>query len=195
MIYNDIIFGGASPKDFEINKIELSARLNAGMDFENELLNMCINEFNKAVSYKYAYVKVPVSVTENICDFGFARVKSDSLSCVLKNCKEAFIMAVSAGIEIDRQITKLYLKNDPSAFFRDCIGSAAVESLADYIDKKLCKDLNTTNRFSPGYADFPLEFQRDLLARINANQTVGITLNDKIIMTPKKSITAIIGIK
>lgn len=195
MIYNDIIFGSASPKDFEINKIELASRLNTNVNFEYEFINQYIDEFNKAVNYKYAYVRLPISVSNNIGDFGFATVESNSLSRVLRDCKEVFIMAVTTGIEIDRLITKLYLKKDSSAFFIDSIGSAAVESFADYLNKEICQNLNTTNRFSPGYADFPLEFQRDLLARINANQTVGITVNNELFMTPMKSITAIIGIK
>ena len=195
MIYNDIIFGSASPKDFEINKIELASRLNINVNFEYEFINQYIDEFNKAVSYKYAYVRLPISVSNNVCNFGFATVESNSLSRVLRDCKEVFIMAVTTGIEIDRLITKLYLKQDSRAFFIDSIGSAAVESLADYLNKVICQNLNTTNRFSPGYADFPLEFQRDLLARINANQTVGITVNNELFMTPMKSITAIIGIK
>ena len=195
MIYNDIIFGNASPKDFEINKIELAARLNANLDFDYEFINKYIDEFNESVSYKYAYVRLPISVSNNVCDFGFATVESNSLSRVLRDCQEVFIMAVTTGIEIDRLITKLYLKQDSSAFFIDSIGSAAVESFADYLNKEICQNLNTTNRFGPGYADFPLEFQRDLLARINANQTVGITVNNELFMTPMKSITAIIGIK
>ena len=195
MIYNDIIFGSASPKDFEINKIELAARLKTDVNFEDELLSKCIDEFNQIVNYKYAYVKVPVSTTNDVCDFGFSNVKSASLSRVLASSKEVFIMAVSTGIEVERLITKLYLKKDPSAFFIDAIGSAAIESFADYINEKICQNLNTTNRFSPGYADFPLDFQRDLIARINANQTVGITVNNELFMTPMKSITAIIGIK
>ena len=195
MIYNDIIFGSASPKDFEISKIELATRLNTNVNFEYEFINQYIDEFNKAVNYKYAYVKLPISVSNNVCDFGFATVESNSLSRVLCDCKEVFIMAVTTGIEIDRLITKLYLKHDSSAFFIDSIGSAAVESFADYLNKEICQNLNTTNRFSPGYADFPLEFQRNLLSRINANQTVGITVNNQLFMTPMKSITAIIGIK
>ena len=195
MIYNDIIFGSTSPKDFEISKIELATRLNTNVNFEYEFINQYIDEFNKAVNYKYAYVRLPISVSNNVCDFGFATVESNSLSRVLRDCQEVFIMAVTTGIEIDRLITKLYLKQDSSAFFIDSIGSAAVESYADYLNKEICQNLNTTNRFSPGYADFPLEFQRNLLARINANQTVGITLNNELFMTPMKSITAIIGIK
>lgn len=195
MIYNDIIYGSASPSDFEINKIELAARLNTDINFENELLSECIEEFNKVVNYKYAYVRVPVSIANDVCDFDFANVKSASLSRVLSDSKEVFIVAFSTGIEVDRLITKLYLKKDPSAFFIDSIGSAAIESFADYINEKMCQNLNTTNRFSPGYADFPLDFQRDLIARINANQTVGITINNELFMTPMKSITAIIGIK
>ena len=195
MIYNDVIYGSIAPADFEINPIELAARLGAGVNFENELLTKSINEFNNVVKYKFAYVRVPVRVNNDVCNFSFASVKSASLSRVLCNSSEAFIMAVSTGIDVDRLITMLYLKNDSSAFFMDSIGSAAVESLADHVNKIMCQNIDTTNRFSPGYADFPLEFQKDLLSRINANQTVGITLSEKLMMTPMKSITAVIGIK
>ena len=68
--------------------------------------------------------------------------------------------------------------------YRDGLGSQMIS-----------KELDTTKRFSPGYSDFPLEFQRVLLAYLDAKNTVGIDLTDKILMVPSKSITAVLGIK
>ena len=50
-------------------------------------------------------------------------------------------------------------------------------------------------RFSPGYGDFDLKYQKDILEYLDANKKIGISLTDSLMMIPTKSITAIIGIK
>jgi cobalamin-dependent methionine synthase I len=50
-------------------------------------------------------------------------------------------------------------------------------------------------RFSPGYGDLPLEMQKDVMTALDCGRTVGITLTDSLLMTPSKSVTAIIGMK
>ena len=195
MIYNDIIYGGVELERIEIDPVELSARLGIKRESESIDISNAMQTFSHSASYRFAYVKVPVSVNKGVCDFSFASVESDSLAKVLSASSEAIILAVSAGINLDRQISRLHIKKSADAYILDAIGSAAVESLADYINAEICNGLNTTKRFSPGYADFPLSFQKDLLERLNAQKTVGISLNDKLLMIPMKSITAVIGVK
>ena len=50
-------------------------------------------------------------------------------------------------------------------------------------------------RFSPGYGDVPLSLQRDVLAVLDAQRKLGITLSDTFFMTPCKSVTAFVGIE
>ncbi len=50
-------------------------------------------------------------------------------------------------------------------------------------------------RFSPGYGDLPLAFQRQLLDALQADRRIGIGLTDTLLMTPSKSVSAIIGIR
>ena len=50
-------------------------------------------------------------------------------------------------------------------------------------------------RYSPGYGDFPLEAQRELLALIDAPRKVGVWLTDSLLMVPSKSGSAMIGVK
>ena len=48
-------------------------------------------------------------------------------------------------------------------------------------------------RFSPGYGDFSLDCQKDIIRALEAEKTVGVTLTDSLLMTPSKSVTAVIG--
>ena len=50
-------------------------------------------------------------------------------------------------------------------------------------------------RFSPGYGDLPLEMQKDIFSLLGCPSNVGITLNESLIMSPSKSVTAIVGIE
>ena len=53
----------------------------------------------------------------------------------------------------------------------------------------------TISRFSPGYGDFTLKHQRDILDFLSADRLLGIKLGDNLIMTPRKTITAICGVQ
>ena len=55
--------------------------------------------------------------------------------------------------------------------------------------------LKSVSRFSAGYGDFPLECQRGLLEMLRADKILGISLNDSLLMTPAKSVTAVVGLK
>ncbi|MBR3258643.1 MAG: vitamin B12 dependent methionine synthase, partial [Eggerthellaceae bacterium] len=47
----------------------------------------------------------------------------------------------------------------------------------------------------PGYGDLPLEVQPDLLGLLDASRRLGITLSDSLLMSPTKSVTAIVGLR
>ena len=192
MLINDVQFGLVNSNCFLINKVELAARTrNANITNEYDDL---IERFNSIAKYRFAYVQVPVTVDEDKCIFDCGTVISSSLSKILNGCNEAIFFAVSAGIESDRLIARASIQSSNKSFILDSIGSAMIESFADYINELIVKNQNATKRFSPGYADFPLEFQRTLLKRLNAEATVGISLSNELLMTPMKSITAVIGI-
>ena len=56
------------------------------------------------------------------------------------------------------------------------------------------RGLYTNFRFSPGYGDLPMETQPILLAALDAQRRLGITLAPKsLLMTPTKSVTAVVG--
>ena len=49
-------------------------------------------------------------------------------------------------------------------------------------------------RYSPGYGDLPLTLQSSLLALLDAPRQVGLCASASHILTPRKSVTAILGV-
>jgi len=54
--------------------------------------------------------------------------------------------------------------------------------------------LPPTNRFSPGYGDYPLEKQREVVKILNTEKKLGLSLTDSLLLNPTKSVTAVIGL-
>lgn len=196
MINSDVQIISAEPKEITINQRELSQRLHTKEGFETPLLQSCMERLMGVIRYRCAYIRVPVNLEqENICDFGFMTIPSRNLYRNLRGCHEAFVMAVTTGIGVDRLLAKLNAVSQAEHFLTDALSSAAVESFCDYVCSDLKKEAECAVRFSPGYGDLSIEFQKPLLQRLSAYEQLGITLNSAYLMTPVKSITAIMGIR
>ena len=79
----------------------------------------------------------------------------------------------------------------------DAMASAAVEQVCDYAETEIAERLSGkhfTLRFSPGYGDFPLDVQKDFLLAANAQKVIGLCVNPSGMLTPTKSVTAVIGV-
>jgi hypothetical protein len=114
------------------------------------------------------------------------------------------LMAVAAGVctvgdAIERRVDALFEAREfPLAVMLDSVGSAAVESLAEYVNDLLCQaalavPLRATNRISPGYAGWNAAEQVALF-RLCPGQPIGVTLNDACFMTPVKTISFLVGV-
>ncbi len=192
----DIKIITAKAEEIRINQNELALRLKTGREYESELLEKCRKRFNETVSYRCACIRIPVDLSEeNVCKFDFAQVHSKNLYRNLQGCKEVFVLAVTTGIAVDRLLARLNITSQAEHFVTDGLSSAAIESFCDYVSDILSENLKCASRFSAGYGDFSIEFQKPLLERLSAAETLGITLNSAYLMTPVKSITAIMGIK
>ena len=54
--------------------------------------------------------------------------------------------------------------------------------------------LSLRPRFSPGYGDLPLEAQESVFKALDCHRKIGLALNDSLLMSPSKSVTAIVGL-
>lgn len=117
----------------------------------------------------------------------------------LDGCREAVLMAVTLGPEIDRLLTKSSVTNMADAVIMDACASTAIENAADNFEHDLRKEVEAeglylTDRFSPGYGDLPLSAQKQFCAALDTARRIGLTLSPSMLMIPGKSVTAILGI-
>lgn len=125
-------------------------------------------------------------------------IKSSDLAKLLKNSKECYIMAVTLGQEVDRQIGIRQRLDMLDAMVLDSCASVLIDKICDEHEQELMEDLNEgeffTMRFSPGYGNVPLESQRPFLNILQTEKKIGLTLTKTNMLVPTKSITAIVGI-
>lgn len=163
---------------------------------EKKLLAECLTEAKNVFSYRVVYAEFPVAVLENTVCFPFRTITSRNLAKNMAGCEHCFFMAATVGVGIDRLINRYSRISPAKALFLQAFGAERIESLCD----AFCKDLSEENgvylrpRFSPGYGDLDLAFQRDVFRALDCSRKIGLTLNESLLMSPSKSVTAIIGI-
>jgi len=130
--------------------------------------------------------------------FGGLTVESKSLSNRLKGCTKATFFAATIGDKLDEDLTE-HLENEetPQAMVLDAIGSVACEALAQETDEGISararqEGYETTTRASPGYGDWKIESQKEVLEFLNAEK-IKISLTDSFLILPRKSIIAVKG--
>lgn len=163
------------------------------------LIDSCICESSNALSYKVIYTEVPILKDRDGIKLGEIPIVSRDLQKCLSGCDGAIIFAATVGLGIDRLINKYGRINPSRAVCFQALGAERIEALCDAFCKDIsqkyaesCKKLRP--RFSPGYGDLPLSLQRDIFNLLSCEKRIGLTLNDSLLMSPSKSVTAIVGI-
>ena len=116
---------------------------------------------------------------------------------MLQESDTALLLAVTLGIEFERRLRALERRDMGEAVILDACGSEWVESGCDMAEAEIAARFPgryLTDRFSPGYGDLPLSLQPSVIAALNADRRLGIHLSDSFLMTPSKSVTAVIGV-
>ena len=161
----------------------------------------CLAEAEGALTYNVCFAETAISVKDDTVELGFASVRSRGLAKNLAGCDSAVIFAATVGVGIDRLIGKYNRLSPSRAVLLQAIGSERVESLCDAFVAEIKSELDAARvgtsfrpRFSPGYGDLSLELQRDVFRFLDCPRQIGITLGDSLLMSPSKSVTAIIGV-
>ena len=160
------------------------------------LMDFAISGIKNKLSYRVCYIKLSTSVKEDVCDFGLFSVKSGKLSSSLEGCRETVLFAATIGAEVDRLISGYGRISPSKALMFQAIGAERIETLCDFFCEEFAENNNCflTQRFSPGYGDLPLETQKEIFRVLNCSKHIGLTLNDSLLMSPTKSVTAFAGI-
>jgi 5-methyltetrahydrofolate--homocysteine methyltransferase len=114
----------------------------------------------------------------------------------LEGCDKIIILAATLGLQVDELIRQTEAADMAGAVVLDALASAAIEQVCDLAEADIrAEHSEITARFSPGYGDFPLEVQSELLGLLNAKKKIGLYVNKSNLLIPRKSVTAVIGVK
>ena len=167
-----------------------------------KLLDRCEKETLQLIQPKFVYQRFPIQKMEDgIHVAGTPLVlKGQAIAEHLKNCDEVFLMGATAGVALDRWIRRYMISEPDAGVVLDSCGIQAVEQISDLAEKEMetileAEGLHLTWRFSPGYGDLPLETQQDLVRTLDLTKRIGVSLSESCLMTPSKSVTAILGIQ
>ena len=161
-------------------------RLNYRMDV---LMDECEKAVLEKASPKYLYVEKDLPCPQIM---GGKDIESH-----LNGCEKAIVMCATVGSEVDKLIRISQISDMARAVVMDSLASVAVEQVCNAFDKIIAEkysDYNMTFRFSPGYGDYPIELQKIILQMLDAPKKIGLCTNDNFLLTPTKSVTAVLGL-
>lgn len=115
----------------------------------------------------------------------------------LRGCEKCVLLAATLGAGADGVIRAYEAVAMEKALITDSLASAAIEQVCDAAEREIQPQLEGfyfTWRFSPGYGDLPLDIQGEFLNALDTGRRIGLTVSDSLILTPRKSVTAVIGV-
>lgn len=178
-------FGGEVPLDAELEK----------------MVDELTKKVAEAATPRCAYEVYDLKVTDGECILSqnetLLTIKSARLAAHIKGCRQAILFAATIGPGVDMLIRRYNGRSTIKPAILQAAGASAIEAFADDVTERI-KDnfINNTfkMRFSPGYGDFSLEHQNDFFRLLGLEKNLGMSLNSALLMSPSKSITAVIGI-
>lgn len=149
-------------------------------------------------SYKETYQIFPIKLGEPIEVIGTTlTLDSKSIKQLLAESTDCVIMAVTLGQQVDKWIREWQIRDMSRAVILDACASSFIEECCNKLEEQVKEKIGSkflTDRFSPGYGDLPLSMQPLLCKVLQTDKKLGLTVSKTHIMSPKKSITAILGI-
>lgn len=159
------------------------------------LLDALLPLAEQALTYRAAVCTVPLAVEGTQVTLGPLSVTSRSLADNLSGADYALLVAATIGTGLDRLLLRYSRLSPARALLLQAIGAERTEALMEALTVRLAATHgHLLRRFSPGYGDLPLALQRELLPLLDAERLLGITLSPSLLMSPTKSVTAIIGV-
>lgn len=126
-------------------------------------------------------------------------IEGKKIGAHLAGCDKVILLAATVGDDIEDMVTKKFEQGEYAAsVLLDAAATTAVEQIADGMEKAIAPKMAAQGygmrwRFSPGYGDWPLTQQPELI-RTSSAEKIGVHLSSSLMLVPRKSVTAIIGL-
>ena len=173
---------------------EIDAKMHSRIE---EISNRCMRVSKPACTYGLFSIKEAgegVLVSDNSVVF-----RGKDITAHLRGAQKCAVMAATLGMESEREMRAIEYKSVTDAVIFSAACTALVESAADICEEEIrsaaaASGHYVNSRYSPGYGDFPIEAQKILLKLIDAERRLGLTLTEGLMMIPRKSVSAVLGI-
>lgn len=150
---------------------------------------------------KHLWRKLPLTFDESggMSFDGVMEVVSEKLAYNLRDCREVVVIAATLGVEADLLIAKYSRRDISKGVIIEAAATALIEEYCDEVQDQIAELLAAEGkflrpRFSPGYGDFDIKHQKDVLGVLECPKRMGLTMTDGFMLTPAKSVTAVMGI-
>ncbi|MBM6924791.1 Vitamin B12 dependent methionine synthase activation subunit [Pseudoflavonifractor phocaeensis] len=146
---------------------------------------------------RWTALELPLALSQTGAVLGTWEIQSQKLATHLEGCTSALLFAATLGVEVDRLIARSAAGRVAQAAVDQAAAAALIEAVCDDACHQLAgryPGQYLRPRFSPGYGDFPLSAQPELLARLDAPRKIGLTATSAHLLAPVKSVTAVIGV-
>lgn len=183
----------------ELNENEILKYLNyRGQEYGADVraqIRRCVEAVVKASAPRLVWKRLYVRDGE--CDS--LVLQGSDMRKLLEASEEIVLMGVTLGAAVERLLMRQEVVNMADAVIMDSCASTAVENVCDNFEADLREavereGLFLSDRFSPGYGDFPLDAQRQLCAELDTARRIGVSLSQSMLLVPRKSVTAVLGI-
>lgn len=165
-----------------------------------QLMEACFKELEQTANAKFIYriFETTFPDTDELT-IGKMKIKSKNLSKNLKGCSEAVVFGATLGTGVDVLMKRYSLTDMAKAVVLQACAAAMLEEYCDEEQNKIAESLQKNQlylrpRFGPGYGDYSILHQDDILRMLDAAKTIGLTMTESYMLTPTKSVTAVIGI-
>lgn len=164
------------------------------------LIQECFEELERISVPKCVYQIFELSFSQEdelqICNL---HIKSKNLYKNLRGCEQVVLFGTTLGSVVDRQLHTYEITDMAKAVVMQACAAAMLEEYCDKVQNEIAMELSAEHlylrpRFSPGYGDFSILHQQEILNMLDAPKRIGLTMTDAYMLAPTKSVTAIIGV-
>jgi len=185
---------------YDLDELMRFCHLNCFRDRMKEV-EAVIEESYRLIDPKAVYKTVKISEVKGnrLVLEGGSVFESELLAEKFKCTSEIAVYVATIGPALEKRVTELGPKELSKSFMMDCIGTYALRQVSDIIQENLQPGGGERlSKFSPGdTAYWDIRQQRalfDILGAKEVERAIGVRLNEYCIMTPKKSVSGVMGL-
>lgn len=110
-----------------------------------------------------------------------------------EGCDRILIVLATLGLKSELLLKRIFATNAAKAVVLDAVYTDKIEKFLDKTELELQRQFGSlTERISCGYGDLPIATQKQLFDELDGGR-IGVSINDCYMLTPNKSVIALLG--